>query len=224
MEIKLPTKKGDTINTEPTLEFDQLVVIGANGAGKTRFGSDIERRYREKAHRVAAQKSLSMPTSVGTKSFDEAESELLYGQWDPDNIDWIKKIGWKSGRWGDNLNTSLLDDFEKLMILLHTDEYEQLLDNKEKGNDEIITKLDIVQEIWEQVLPHRKLKIKPGIINTYPHEKEANAYNASEMSDGERVIFYLAGEVICVPENSIIIIDEPEMHIHSSLIKTFLIY
>lgn len=41
------------------------------------------------------------------------------------------------------------------------------------------------------------------------------------MSDGERVIFYLAGEVICAPTNSIIIIDEPEMHIHSSLIKPF---
>lgn len=41
------------------------------------------------------------------------------------------------------------------------------------------------------------------------------------MSDGERVIFYLAGEVICAPQNSIIIIDEPEMHIHSSLIKPF---
>ena len=41
------------------------------------------------------------------------------------------------------------------------------------------------------------------------------------MSDGERVLFYLAGEVICAPQNSIIIIDEPEMHIHSSLIKSF---
>ena len=39
------------------------------------------------------------------------------------------------------------------------------------------------------------------------------------MSDGERCIFYLIGEVLCAPENSIIIIDEPEMHIHVSLIK-----
>ena len=39
------------------------------------------------------------------------------------------------------------------------------------------------------------------------------------MSDGERVIFYLIAEVVCSPENSIIIIDEPEMHIHKSLVK-----
>jgi predicted ATP-dependent endonuclease of OLD family len=29
----------------------------------------------------------------------------------------------------------------------------------------------------------------------------------------------LIGEVLCAPEKSIIIIDEPEMHIHVSLIK-----
>lgn len=39
------------------------------------------------------------------------------------------------------------------------------------------------------------------------------------MSDGERVIFYLIGEVISAPENSIIVVDEPEMHIHKSITK-----
>ncbi|GAH33976.1 unnamed protein product, partial [marine sediment metagenome] len=39
------------------------------------------------------------------------------------------------------------------------------------------------------------------------------------MSDGERVVFYLIGAVISVPENSIIVIDEPEMHIHKSITK-----
>lgn len=220
MEVQLPLKKGET-STKPTLEFNQLVVIGANGAGKTRFGSDIEQRYNQKVHRISAQKSLAMPNSVGTKSFDEAESEFLYGSWDPDNIDWVKKIGWKSGRWGNNLNTSLLNDYEKLMVLLHTDEYEQLLNSKINSDTKTKTKFDTIKRIWEQILPHRKLKIKAGTIETYPLGKEASAYNASEMSDGERVIFYLIGEVICVPENSIIIIDEPEMHIHSSLIKPF---
>jgi ABC-type branched-subunit amino acid transport system ATPase component len=80
-----------------------------------------------------------------------------------------------------------------------------------------------VKSIWEKVLPHRKLKIKSGVIETYPTGQEANKYNASEMSDGERVIFYLIGEVVCSPENSILVIDEPEMHIHKSLVKKLLI-
>ncbi|WP_369793456.1 DUF4435 domain-containing protein [Lacinutrix sp. Hel_I_90] len=77
----------------------------------------------------------------------------------------------------------------------------------------------MVQKIWEATLPHRRLLKKAGVIETYPAGQERNSYNATEMSDGERVIFYLIGEVVCAPENSILIIDEPEMHIHKSLVK-----
>ena len=38
------------------------------------------------------------------------------------------------------------------------------------------------------------------------------------MSDGERVMLYLIGQCLCIPENSIIIIDEPEIHLHKSLV------
>jgi len=70
------------------------------------------------------------------------------------------------------------------------------------------------------VLPHRKLVRKAGKIETYPTGgNPTDAYNASEMSDGERVIFYLIGEVVSVLKDSLIIIDEPEMHIHKALLK-----
>ena len=105
------------------------------------------------------------------------------------------------------------------MILLHTEEYEESLSYKEGRIDKPTTKLDIVQSVWEHVLPHRKLLKRAGIIETYPTGQMASAYNATEMSDGERVIFYLIGEVVCSPQNSILIIDEPEMHLHKSLMK-----
>lgn len=218
MNIQLPTKKGQP-NWKPEIEFNQLVIIGANGSGKTRFGSNIERRYNQVTHRISAQKSLSMPEFVSTKSKEVAESEFLYGGWDHSNVDWIKREGWLHYRWGNNLNTFLLNDYEKLMVLLHTEEYEQSLNFKETGGNKPNTKLDRIQKIWEIALPHRKLRKKAGVIETYSNDQEEISYNASQMSDGERVIFYLIGEVICAPLNSIIIIDEPEMHIHRSLVK-----
>jgi hypothetical protein len=220
MRITLPTKKG-TPNANPELEFKQLVVVGANGAGKTRFGAWIEQNnINITVHRVSAQKSLSIPDFVSTKSKKIAEKEFLYGSWSEGNPGYYESIQGKTGsRWGNKINTFLLDDYEKLMILLHTEEYEQSLNYKENGGSKPNTKLDRIQKIWEQVLPHRKFKKKAGVIDTYPTGQETKTYNASEMSDGERVIFYLAGQVVCAPENSLIIIDEPEMHIHASLIK-----
>lgn len=39
------------------------------------------------------------------------------------------------------------------------------------------------------------------------------------MSDGERAIFYFIGEVLCAKENSLIIVDEPENHLHKSILN-----
>lgn len=221
MEIILPKKIGT--DNPIIVNNNCIVVIGANGSGKTRFGTDIETRYNKNTHRISAQKSLSMPKEVSPKSKLRAEQELWYGYFNEKNV--TGNLQYKIGsRWGQNPNTFLLNDFEKLMILLHTEQYEESINFMEmyqqgQNTSKPITKLDRVQKIWEYVLPHRKLVKKAGTIDVYPSDNNSNNYNASEMSDGERVVFYLIGEIISAPTNSIIVIDEPEMHIHKSIIK-----
>lgn len=221
MKLDLPIKQGSDVRE--SIDSKCIVVVGSNGSGKTRFGRDIEQRYDQKTHRISAQKSLSMPKEVSPKYKLRAESELFYGNFnenDPSN-NFSYKLGY---RWGNNPNTFLLDDYEKLMVLLHTEEYEEAIKFKEEykpkqNSEKPLTKLDKIQIIWEYVLPHRRLKIRAGFIETYPTDTPDRLYNSSEMSDGERVIFYLIGQVVVTPSDSIIIIDEPEMHIHPSITK-----
>ena len=130
MKLTLPTKKGNP-NTNPEVEFEQMVVVGANGSGKTRFGSNIEERYSQQTHRISAQKSLTMPNFVATKSKEIATSEFLYGGWDDNNSTYYKTQGWRHSRWGGKLSTYLLNDYEKLMVLLHTEEFEESLKYKD---------------------------------------------------------------------------------------------
>lgn len=218
MNIQLPTKKGEP-NETPNIEFNQLVVIGANGSGKTRFGSKIEEFYLNQTHRISAQKSLTFPKEVSPKSIERAESEFRFGIYQENWNDDQYRNNKKNYRWQSDYNTTLLNDYDKLLILLHTEEYEQSLSFKEGRIQQPITKLDIIQRIWESVLPHRKLIKRAGVIEAFPTDDAAKTYNASGLSDGERVIFYLIGEVICSPQNSLIVIDEPEMHLHKSLVK-----
>lgn len=217
MNISLPKKTGITelITLENT---KSIVVIGANGAGKTRFGTRIELENPNKTHRISAQKSLTMPEQVSPTSKEKSETDFFYGDAKHGKTN---KTGY---RWGGKPNTFLLNDYQKLMVLLHTEEYEESIKFKEAYNpgqsiEKPITKLDRIQNIWEYVLPHRKLVKKAGIIDVYPTGNISKIYNASEMSDGERIVFYLIGEILSTPENSIIIIDEPEMHIHKSITK-----
>jgi predicted ATP-dependent endonuclease of OLD family len=45
------------------------------------------------------------------------------------------------------------------------------------------------------------------------------SYAGGEMSDGERAIFYFLGQCLVAPENAAIIIDEPEAHVHKSILQ-----
>lgn len=216
MKIKLPPKKD---SEEIELEFDNLVIVGANGSGKTRFGSKIEQTYPKYVHRISAQKSLEMPTITKPSTKERAELNFFYGTYAESWSEQTYIAEKYANRWGRNVNTHLLNDFNKLMTLLQTEEYEAALDYKEGRIEKPTTKLDVVQNIWETILPHRKLLKQAGKIQTYPTGRTQDNYDASEMSDGERVIFYLIGEVICAPESCIIIIDEPEMHIHKTILK-----
>ena len=77
--------------------------------------------------------------------------------------------------------------------------------------------MEKIKEICEDVILHRKIKICAGKIET-SNRNEDDYYNGCEMSDGERAIFYFIGEVLCAKENSLIIIDEPENHLHKSIL------
>ena len=156
MTINLPPKKdSQTISTVN----NNTIIIGANGSGKTRFGYKIESKYSDKTHRISAQKSLTMPENVSPTSKESAEKDFLYG-YDKGNLH--NKEGF---RWGSNPNTFLLNDYQKLMVLLHTEEYDESIKFKGdyipgQNNEKPITKLDVIKKVWETVLPPRKLVIK----------------------------------------------------------------
>ena len=48
---------------------------------------------------------------------------------------------------------------------------------------------------------------------------EDSQYAASELSDGERVMLYLIGQSLLAEADSVLIIDEPELHIHKAILS-----
>jgi hypothetical protein len=220
MDLFLP----DKINGENgalIADFSIGTFIGANGSGKTRLGIWLEDRHYPASHRISAQKALEMPAKVSPVSEETARRVFLLGgdicAGDPR---WVKR----HHRWGGNPDSHLLNDFGQLMILLHTEEYDVSIkfrrdSQTNPGLPPPKTKLDILKEIWERVLPHRRLTIGTGTVDTIIPETGI-MYPATAMSDGERVIFYYIGEVLCAPENSLFIVDEPENHVHKAIQAT----
>ena len=167
-----------------------------------------------------------MPDSTTPKSIDLATSELWTGY--ERAIEQNNIHGYKQGhRWQSKPAVSLLNDYHQLMVFLfsdHTEECAKYLAAAKSTTNRIEppkTKLDVVKEVWERILPHRELVIGGLRIQTKTRDAQEKIYNSSEMSDGERVIFYLIGQCLAAPANAIIIIDEPELHLHKSVQAPF---
>jgi hypothetical protein len=218
--LQLPNKDG---TTETLTTNGSVLLVGANGSGKTRLGTwiELESPQKEKVHRVSAQKSLAMPESSTPISIERAERALLYGN---PNVQVPNASIFKQGsRWNSKPAITMLNDFEQLMVFLfsdHTEESSKYLAASKLTDEKVkppVTKLDLVKETWEKLLPHRELVLGGLRIQTRARETGSQPYSSSEMSDGERVIFYLIGQCLAVPKDGIIVIDEPELHLHKSI-------
>lgn len=214
-ELILPTEN----NINQTIDTTQSILfVGANGSGKTRLGTwiEIDSPQKKLVHRISAQKSLALPDSTTPQSIERAEKDLLFG-----SPDWSYQH--KQNKWQKKPATTFLNDYQKLMVYLFSDETEENAKFKrackesEERVDPPITKIDRVKELWETILPHRELIIGGLRIQTRVKGQEDKIYNSSEMSDGERVIFYLIGQCLAAPKDGIIVIDEPELHLHKSV-------
>lgn len=209
------------------------MVVGANGSGKTRLGVWIEfdSAQKDRVLRISAQKSLSMPQTVAAPSVEKAREHLIIGQdlklyfgrdtW-PEDVAPLKF----QAKWNGRPSTHLSDDFGYLLEYLFAEEqdvstkYRQEAGRTEDRIEPPKTKLDRIKRVWEEVLPHRRLEISGSKIDASPSDNPSAVYAPTDMSDGERVIFYLIGQALSAPEGGIVLIDEPELHLHRSIQAT----
>ncbi len=100
-----------------------VVVIGANGTGKSRLGSWIELQssHKENTHRISAQRSLQFPRAITSFSAERAKLILYYGERAYEaNVD--EKI---RQRWQQSPDVPFLDDYADLMTFLFSDHNEE---------------------------------------------------------------------------------------------------
>ena len=202
-----------------TLKNNSLVLIGANGSGKTRLGVWLDTKNPTLTHRIGAQRSLMFEKAIKQSSYEESTNMLLYGNASNPN----KKIF----RWGNdqepyhllsdyNTVLSALIDKENLIKSDFFSDCKQKEETGEKHTNVPKTIIDELYEIWKIVFPHRNIEIRDAQIHALYAD---NKYDAIQMSDGEKVALYLICQCLVVPNDKILIIDEPEIHLHRSIMN-----
>ena len=213
--FSIPGPHSDTeINVNPG---SSAVFVGANGGGKTRLAVWIESRLGSDAHRISAHRALTLKADVPKINERDALLGLRTGYANNEAT-----FEYRSGhRWQGNEATSLLNDFDFLVQALFADQANKSLithQENRKGNHSLAdpTKYEKLVSIWERLLPDRQLHISGDDITVTTLESEV-CYSASDLSDGERAIFYMIGQTLTASESSLLIFDEPELHVHRSI-------
>ncbi len=193
-DIQIPLSGGPS-NTVLQIEKN-LVIIGANGAGKTRLGSRIEQNNLP-TKRISAQRYLQLTETVQKQDFETADNQL--------------KNSFK--------NQSPIQpqaDYQQVLISLFAQESRRDSEYVVNSRSSEV-KLDIPQSVkekviscWNFIFPYLTLKLENDRVRV-------DHFSGTEMSDGEKVGLYLISQVLLAEKDCILIIDEPELHLHRSL-------
>ncbi len=181
------------------------------------MATHIENLLNLNAHRVSAHRALALNPLVAKINEKQALLGLRTGY---PSLD--AQVQHRSNnRWQGKEATALLNDFDFLIQALFAEQANKSLETHKKvraGDQSPVepTKFECLVEIWERLLTHRKLHISGDNIEVSV-VGEQDCYPGSEMSDGERAVFYMLGQALVAAENSLIIFDEPELHVHRSI-------
>ena len=100
----LPDETGNRVDY--TTESNSVIVVGGNGAGKSKLGAWIEQQNFEGVHRIGSQRSLVFNENIQLKSYAEAENYVFYGT--DISVNGYARQN-KSHRWNKKYTTTLLN-------------------------------------------------------------------------------------------------------------------
>lgn len=200
-----------------------IVAIGANGSGKTTLSNDLKKYLPNTGVVISAQKVLIIPTFSGVSNFNNTNQKLQQSQIADKSLKVTYSTENQGNSWG--IMNQLGGEFQILLDNLLAERSvirNQFCDSIQNGQTQAnvpITKLDKALKIWNSLIQHRILECKDGINITLRTLSSSEEYPAHQMSDGEKVTLYLIAHVLQAPLSGFIIIDEPEMYLHKTILK-----
>lgn len=185
------------------------VIIGANGAGKTSLINELRKNSIDEMYVLPAQKLLYFVSNIHDRNGISRERYIQD----------LKKVDLKYETidlYQSKIENDFSNKFTKLITLLVKDYTNIVTRRSRKEKNLPLTLWDRVEQIWNQIFPEIIFELEPDdrVIKV---EKNGSKYSINGLSDGERCILFYIGNVLLAPENSYIIVDEPETFLNAAI-------
>ena len=185
------------------------VIIGANGAGKSSLINELRKNSIDEMYVLPAQKLLYFVSNIHDRNGISRERYIQD----------LKKVDLKYETidlYQSKIENDFSNKFTKLITLLVKDYTNIVTRRSRKEKNLPLTLWDRVEQIWNQIFPEIIFELEPDdrVIKV---EKNGSKYSINGLSDGERCILFYIGNVLLAPENSYIIVDEPETFLNAAI-------
>lgn len=189
-------------------ENKNVVLLGANGSGKSSFANFLKQAKSENICVIPAQKILYFGTK-GQYQHNTTSSDINNKQ--ANNTTKGELNTYDLSSYFSNLITALINEDTQLLA----DKDDGLLDKDKYMMKSSYTRL---KKIFESIIPNITLSRDTSNRTLVP-KNNSSTYNLNNMSDGEKAIIFYIADVLLASKNSFIIVDEPETYINPTIYK-----
>ena len=174
----------------------RLIIIGANGAGKSRFGAWLRRQLNTDASAVSALRALYTVGAAGDSLIDRR----------------YRKMTSRS-----MIRADLDTEFARMLAVLLDEEASALFAGRfggDAGSQQ--PRLEKLVELWEQIFPDNRVLVESGRLLISPRSGD-DSYESARLSDGEKAVIYYLGCTLLTPPRSPMIVDNPGLFLNRAV-------
>lgn len=198
---------------------DMLFVVGANGTGKSSlmhrlYQDNFEASVRITAHRRTWLSSSAVDITAQQKQ--QNESQMRNAERDP-------QYRWRADYDAQRPGMSIFN-----LIDAENSTARKIADAMRRRDEDEARALAQSESPLDQINSLLQLSNLPVTISIEPGEqilaqRDGSAlYSMAEMSDGERNAVLIAADILTAEPGSLFLVDEPERHLHRSIITPLL--
>lgn len=183
------------------LSTGPVIVIGANGSGKSRF-------------------TRCMRSDLGDRAFTVS---ALHGLFDPNYHDGSSpsvESMYESMPMAD-VYVAPKSQLEMLLRMLLNEEVGLLMQRKISGDNvsapHPVTRLDKMMKVWREIFPDNQILLVNGKLLLTRGLPDSSSYTPYKLSTGEKAVMYYISAMLFAPAKSVVFVDDPAMFMHPSV-------
>lgn len=217
-DLNIPRPRAERLHV-PINVGDKVFAMGANGSGKSSLMQWVYGSYFPNVQWISAHRQ----TWFLSNTMDLSSQQKLDYENAMRNADVISSARWKDGYPSQRATMAIYD-------LIDADnarnrEIAGAVDSHNMENAEALSKKDAPIKIINELLRLSNIFIEISVNENnqvMARKCGGTPYSVAELSDGERNVLLIAANVLTVKSGTLVLIDEPERHLHRSIISPLL--